>query len=239
MPGAPLPPIHSMHSPDHSLEAHSPSLLIRCEEHRRLELDTDGLKAWDGAWHRGHLVNPIFHLHLEAHSLSLAKARIPGTLLPRSPTPDTCHRRGLEGSLASRQGLRSPWHFPLILPGLDSLRVKKVLLAQAEAEKIRKIGEAEASVIEAMGKAEAERMKLKAEAYQKYGESAKMALVLEALPQVRVPTQAGTGWAHARTSLGLVMNTVDRLAGRIKCRGQEPYNRHRFIPGPLVLPPMA
>nr|KAF6457071.1 hypothetical protein HJG63_011645 [Rousettus aegyptiacus] len=63
-------------------------------------------------------------------------------------------------------------------------KVKQVLLAQAEAEKIRKIGEAEASVIEAMGKAEAERMKLKAEAYQKYGDSAKMALVLEALPQI-------------------------------------------------------
>lgn len=58
-------------------------------------------------------------------------------------------------------------------------------MAQAEAEKIRKIGEAEAAVIEAMGKAEAERMKLKAEAYQKYGDAAKMALVLEALPQVR------------------------------------------------------
>lgn len=144
------------------------------------------------------------------------KPEYQGTLLHRSPTPDTCHSRGLEGLLASRQGLRGPWLFPLILPGLDSLRVKKVLLAQAEAEKIRKIGEAEASVIEAMGKAEAERMKLKAEAYQKYGESAKMALVLEALPQVRVPTQAGTGWAHARIPLGLVMNTVDRLAGRIE-----------------------
>lgn len=80
------------------------------------------------------------------------------------------------------------------LPGLGSLRVKQVLLAQAEAEKIRKIGEAEAAVIEAMGKAEAERMKLKAEAYQKYGDAAKMALVLEALPQVRFspPTQACT-----------------------------------------------
>lgn len=104
--------------------------------------------------------------------------------------------------------MRGPWHFPLILPGLDSPRVKQVLLAQAEAEKIRKIGEAEALVIEAMGKAEAERMKLKAEAYQKYGDSAKMALVLEALPQVRPPPQAGTGWARATTSLGLVRNAV-------------------------------
>ncbi|XP_045155491.1 flotillin-2 isoform X4 [Echinops telfairi] len=63
-------------------------------------------------------------------------------------------------------------------------KVKQVLLAQAEAEKIRKIGEADAAVIEAMGKAEAERMKLKAEAYQKYGDAAKMALVLETLPQI-------------------------------------------------------
>lgn len=81
---------------------------------------------------------------------------------------------------------------PADLHGLGSPRVKQVLLAQAEAEKIRKIGEAEAAVIEAMGKAEAERMKLKAEAYQKYGDAAKMALVLEALPQVRLPPEAGT-----------------------------------------------
>uniref|UniRef100_A0A8D0XHH0 Flotillin n=1 Tax=Sus scrofa TaxID=9823 RepID=A0A8D0XHH0_PIG len=69
-------------------------------------------------------------------------------------------------------------------------KVKQVLLAQAEAEKIRKIGEAEAAVIEAMGKAEAERMKLKAEAYQKYGDAAKMALVLEALPQIAAKISA-------------------------------------------------
>ncbi|XP_057392420.1 flotillin-2 isoform X1 [Balaenoptera acutorostrata] len=69
-------------------------------------------------------------------------------------------------------------------------KVKQVLLAQAEAEKIRRIGEAEAAVIEAMGKAEAERMKLKAEAYQKYGDAAKMALVLEALPQIAAKISA-------------------------------------------------
>lgn len=65
-------------------------------------------------------------------------------------------------------------------------RTKRVLTAQAEAEKIRCIGEAEASSIEAVGKAEAEKMKLKAEAYQQYGEAAKTALVLEALPKVCV-----------------------------------------------------
>lgn len=61
-----------------------------------------------------------------------------------------------------------------------------MLTAQAEAEKIRCIGEAEAASIEAVGKAEAEKMRLKAEAYQQYGEAAKTALVLEALPKVCV-----------------------------------------------------
>uniref|UniRef100_A0A3Q4I9D4 Flotillin n=1 Tax=Neolamprologus brichardi TaxID=32507 RepID=A0A3Q4I9D4_NEOBR len=63
-------------------------------------------------------------------------------------------------------------------------KLKKVLIAQAEAEKIKKIGEAEASSIEAVGKAEAEKMRLKAEAYEQYGDAAKTALVLEALPKI-------------------------------------------------------
>lgn len=103
---------------------------------------------------------------------------------------------------APRQGLGGPWLLPLILPGVNSYRVKQVLLAQAEAEKIRKLGEAEAAVIEAMGTAEAERMKLKAEAYQKYGDAAKMALVLEALPQVRPPPWVGLGGLFQSTATG-------------------------------------
>ncbi|KAM3854836.1 flotillin-2 isoform 1-T1 [Vipera latastei] len=69
-------------------------------------------------------------------------------------------------------------------------KVKQVKIAQAEGEKIRKIGEAEALVIEAIGKAEAEKMKLKAEAYQQYGEAAKMALVLNALPHIAAKVSA-------------------------------------------------
>ncbi|XP_040194466.1 flotillin-2 isoform X1 [Rana temporaria] len=69
-------------------------------------------------------------------------------------------------------------------------KVKQVLIAQAEAEKIRKVGEADASVIEGIGKAEAERMKLKAGAYQSYGEAAKMALVLECLPEIAAKISA-------------------------------------------------
>uniref|UniRef100_A0AAX7SHA3 Flotillin n=3 Tax=Astatotilapia calliptera TaxID=8154 RepID=A0AAX7SHA3_ASTCA len=66
----------------------------------------------------------------------------------------------------------------------EGQKIKKVLTAQAEAEKIRCIGEAEAASIEAVGKAEAEKMRLKAEAYQQYGDAAKTALVLEALPKI-------------------------------------------------------
>lgn len=69
-------------------------------------------------------------------------------------------------------------------------KMKTVLIAQAEAEKIRKVGEAEASSIEAVGKAEAEKMRLKAEAYQQYGEAAKTALVLEALPKIAAKVAA-------------------------------------------------
>ncbi|XP_058489220.1 flotillin-2 [Solea solea] len=69
-------------------------------------------------------------------------------------------------------------------------KMQTVLIAQAEAEKIKKIGEAEASSIEAIGKAEAEKMRLKAEAYQQYGDAAKTAIVLEALPKIAAKVAA-------------------------------------------------
>ncbi|XP_048836854.1 flotillin-2a-like [Brienomyrus brachyistius] len=75
----------------------------------------------------------------------------------------------------------------------EGLKIKKVLIAQAEAEKIRKMGEAEAGSIEALGKAEAEKMRLKAQAYQEYGEAAKTALVLEALPKIAANVAAPLG----------------------------------------------
>jgi flotillin len=50
------------------------------------------------------------------------------------------------------------------------------------------IGAAEARAIEAVGRAEAEKMRMKASAYKQYGDAAVMALVLEALPQVKIAT---------------------------------------------------
>lgn len=85
--------------------------------------------------------------------------------------------------------------------------MKTVLISQAEAEKIKKIGEAEAFSIEAIGKAEAEKMRLKAEAYLEYGEAAKTALVLEALPKVNSRKSHGKQWSD-RTFLNACKKEV-------------------------------
>ncbi|XP_061219457.1 flotillin-2 isoform X1 [Neopsephotus bourkii] len=98
-------------------------------------------------------------------------------------------------------------------------KVKQVLLAQAEAEKIRKIGEAEAFVIEAIGMAEAERMKLKAEALQQYGEAAQLALVLDALPEIAAKVAAPLSKVDEIVILGgesnSTMSEVNRLLAEI------------------------
>lgn len=84
-----------------------------------------------------------------------------------------------------------------------------MLTAQAAADKIRLIGEAEASSIKAVGKAEAEKMRLKAEAYQQYGEAAKTALVLEALPLVCAIHLYTTGFKSIHRHLGSLVYWSD------------------------------
>ncbi|NXH51065.1 FLOT2 protein, partial [Dicaeum eximium] len=98
-------------------------------------------------------------------------------------------------------------------------KVKQILLAQAEAEKIRKIGEAEAFVIEAVGMAEAEGLKLKAEALQKYGEAAQLALVLDALPEIAAKVSAPLSKVDEIVILsgekGSSMSDVNRLLAEV------------------------
>ncbi|NXH79735.1 FLOT2 protein, partial [Edolisoma coerulescens] len=98
-------------------------------------------------------------------------------------------------------------------------KVKQILLAQAEAEKIRKIGEAEAFVIEAVGTAEAEGLKLKAEALQKYGEAAQLALVLDALPEIAAKLSAPLSKVDEIVILsgekGSTVSDVNRLLAEI------------------------
>ncbi|XP_047450102.1 flotillin-2-like [Mugil cephalus] len=98
-------------------------------------------------------------------------------------------------------------------------KTKAVLIAQAEAEKIKKIGEAEASSIEAVGKAEAEKMRLKAEAYQQYGDAAKTALVLESLPKIASKVAAPLARTNEIVILsgegGRVTGEVNRLLAEL------------------------
>ena len=135
-----------------------------------------------------------------------------------------CAETQLVGSLQGRHVadggreavLGTLWGSGLLKGWVSLSRVKQVLIAQAEADKIRKIGEAEAFVIEAIGMAEAERMKLKAEALQQYGEAAQLALVLDALPEVRreqlspapgmwwgVPRLGQVSWGHSKAPCGM------------------------------------
>uniref|UniRef100_A0A8C1S6W7 Flotillin n=1 Tax=Cyprinus carpio TaxID=7962 RepID=A0A8C1S6W7_CYPCA len=101
----------------------------------------------------------------------------------------------------------------------EAQKIKKVLTAQAEAEKIKRIGEAEAGSIEAVGKAEAEKMRLKAEAYQQYGEAAKTALVLEALPKIAAQVAAPLSRTNEIVILsgdgGRVTGEVNRLLAEL------------------------
>jgi len=72
----------------------------------------------------------------------------------------------------------------------EGKRYQMVEMAKAEAEGIRLIGQAEATTTEAIGRAQAERMRVKAEAYQQYGEAALIAMVLEAMPKVAAEVAA-------------------------------------------------
>lgn len=70
----------------------------------------------------------------------------------------------------------------------SSYSTQTVETAKADAERIKVLGLAEAAAIGDVGKADAERMLAKAKVYKQYGEAAIMALVLEALPKVKIIT---------------------------------------------------
>jgi flotillin len=65
----------------------------------------------------------------------------------------------------------------------EGMKAKEIAAALGESVMIKCIGESEAACKEAIGKAEAKRMNAKAEALQKYGESALIAMVVENLAQ--------------------------------------------------------
>lgn len=74
-------------------------------------------------------------------------------------------------------------------------------------------------MIEAVGMAEAEGLKLKAEALQKYGEAAQLALVLDALPEIAAKVSAPLSKVDEIVILsgekGSTMSDVNRLLAEI------------------------
>merc|ERR1711990_1268064 len=97
-------------------------------------------------------------------------------------------------------------------------RTRVVEVAKAEGEKIKLIGGAEARAVEAIGKAEAESMRLKASAYQQYGDAAVMSLVLEALPQIAAEVSAPLAKTDQIVLIGGGNNTtheVNKLMGTL------------------------
>merc|ERR1719251_31839 len=90
-------------------------------------------------------------------------------------------------------------------------RTKVVETAKAEGEKIRLIGGAEARAVEAVGKAEAESMRMKAAAYQQYGDAAVMSLVLEALPAIAAEVAAPLAKTEEIVLIGGGNNTTNEI----------------------------
>lgn len=58
------------------------------------------------------------------------------------------------------------------------------LLAKAEAQRVALLAQAEAEKVRKVGEAEAEAMRLKADAYQRYGEAAKLDIMAKILPEM-------------------------------------------------------
>ena len=81
------------------------------------------------------------------------------------------------------------------------------------------IGAAEAKAIEAVGRAEAESMRVKAKAYQQYGDAAIMALVVEALPSIAAEIAAPL----AKTDKIVMLGGTDKTTAEVnKLLGQLP-----------------
>ena len=69
-------------------------------------------------------------------------------------------------------------------PLANGRREAKVLVAEAEAHRIKILGQAKAEAMEKTGSAVAQGMQMKAEAMQQYGRQAMVTMVLESLPSL-------------------------------------------------------
>jgi len=100
----------------------------------------------------------------------------------------------------------------------EGKRTQTIAGAKAAAEKVRLVGAAEAKSIEAVGCAEAESMRVKAKAYQQYGDQAIMASVIEALPSIAAEIAAPLAKTDEIVMLGGTDKTtaeVNKLLGQL------------------------
>merc|ERR1711990_663265 len=93
----------------------------------------------------------------------------------------------------------------------EGMKTQTVEAARADAERVRLIGASEARAIEAVGRAEAEKMRMKAAAYQQYGDAAVMSLVLEALPSIAAEVAAPLAKTDEIVLIGGNNNTTNEI----------------------------
>lgn len=101
----------------------------------------------------------------------------------------------------------------------DGDRKSKVLVAEAEAQKIRLLGTAEAKAIEATGSAEAQAMQMKAEAMQAYGRQALVQMVLESLPALAAEVSAPLSKIDEMVLLGGNNDRTSTEIGKLLAEG--------------------
>merc|ERR1719234_2126902 len=97
-------------------------------------------------------------------------------------------------------------------------RSKVLATAKGESDRIKLLGSAEARAVEAVGRAEAEQMRMKASAYEQYGDAAILSLVLEALPQIAAEVSAPLAKTDQIVLIGGGNNTtheVNKLMGTL------------------------
>uniref|UniRef100_A0A1A9WPC5 PHB domain-containing protein n=1 Tax=Glossina brevipalpis TaxID=37001 RepID=A0A1A9WPC5_9MUSC len=97
-------------------------------------------------------------------------------------------------------------------------KYQTIELANAVADKIRKIGIAKAYAIEEVGKAEAQKMSLKANVYKKFGDAAITNLVLESLPKIASEVASPLAKTEEIVLIGgsdNLLNDVNRLVAQL------------------------
>jgi len=107
---------------------------------------------------------------------------------------------------------------------------QKMLRVKAEADSIRVVGFAKAAVIEAKGDAEGEGLRLKAEAFSKFSDAAKLRLVLDSLPNLAAEIAAPLAKTQEIVILGGDTNEGSTGLGTIASLGRDFMRLNATVP---------